>query len=301
VAAVPALARSGKGDQLITRTILFVPGNKQKMVTKSLDVGTDALVWDLEDAVPLAEKDLARTTLCTALTNLATTPKPIYVRINSLGTGMLQSDLTHVVHPGLYGVMLSKSESASQVKEVDQALTTLEAARGLAHGTIKIHCILETCLGVLNAYPIASSSSRVDGISFGAEDFTLDLGTARTRDGLELAFSRASVGLAAGAAKVMAIDTVYSDLNDEEGLARECRVARQLGYKGKFALHPKQIEIINREFSPSESELAYAEKVVGAFNKAQEANIGVITVDGKMIDPPVVERARQLLRLKRGN
>jgi citrate lyase subunit beta/citryl-CoA lyase len=154
---------------------------------------------------------------------------------------------------------------------------------------------------VLNAYAIASASSRLDGISFGAEDFTLDLGTQRTRDGLELAFPRASVALAAGAAKVLAIDTVYSDLNDEEGLANECRVARQLGYKGKFALHPKQIEIINREFSPSDSELAYAEKVVAAFNTAQEANIGVITVDGKMIDPPVVERARQLLRLKRGN
>ncbi len=271
------------------------------MVMKSLEVGTDALVWDLEDAVPLAEKDLARTTICTALTNLASTPKPIYVRINSLGTGMLQSDLTHIVHPGLYGVMLSKAESPSQVKELDHELTTLEAARGLPQGTIKIHSILETCLGVLNAYAIASASSRADGISFGAEDFTLDLGTSRTRDGMELAFARASVALAAGAAKVVAIDTVYSDLNDEEGLSRECRVARQLGYKGKFALHPKQIDIINREFSPSESELAYAERVVEAFNKAQEANIGVITVDGKMIDPPVVERARQLLRLKRGN
>jgi citrate lyase subunit beta/citryl-CoA lyase len=214
---------------------------------------------------------------------------------------MLQSDLTHIVHPGLYGVMLSKSESPAQVQELDKELTALEKTRELPQGAIKIHCILETCLGVLSAYAIASSSPRVDGISFGAEDFTLDIGTARTREGAELAFSRASVGLVAGAAKVSAIDTVYSDLNAEEGLARECRVARQLGYKGKFALHPKQINIINREFSPSESELAYAEKIVEAFNKAQQANIGVITVDGKMVDPPVVERARQLLRLKAGN
>jgi citrate lyase subunit beta / citryl-CoA lyase len=290
-----------KGGSLITRTILFVPGNKEKMLVKSLGSGADALVWDLEDAVPLAEKDLARITICNLLQNRVSTPKAIYVRINSIGAGMLEPDLTHIVYPDLYGVMLSKSESPTQVQELDKALAALEKTRGLTEGAIKIHCILETCLGVLNAYAIASGSPRVDGISFGAEDFTLDLGTSRTRDGMELAFARASVGLAAGAAKVLAIDTVYSDLNDEEGLARECRVARQLGYKGKFALHPKQLDVIHREFSPSESELAYAEKVVEAFNKAQQANIGVITVDGKMVDPPVVERARQLLRLKAGN
>jgi citrate lyase subunit beta/citryl-CoA lyase len=282
---------------LITRTILFVPGNKEKMLLKSLGTDADALVWDLEDAVAPAEKDLARTTLCNLLQKTSTA-KPIYVRINSMGAGMLETDLKHIVQPGLHGVMLSKAESPAQIKELDQALTVLESSRGFPQGGIKIHCILETCLGVLNAYPIASASARVEGLSFGAEDFTLDLGTARTREGAELAFARASVALAAGAAKVLAIDTVYSDLNDDEGLAAECRLARQLGYKGKFALHPKQIDLINREFSPSESELAYAEKVVDAFNKAQQANIGVITVDGKMVDPPVVERARQLLRIK---
>jgi len=285
---------------LITRTILFVPGNREKMLAKSLASGADALVWDLEDAVALSEKDLARATVGNALRNLDSNSKPIYVRINSVAAGMLEADLTAIVDRGLYGVMLSKAESPAQVQELDAVLTRLEKARGLPTGAIKVNCILETCLGVLGAYPIASSSSRLDGVSFGAEDFTLDLGTARTREGAELALARASVGLAAGAAKVLAIDTVYSDLNDEEGLARECQVARQMGYKGKFALHPKQIDIINREFSPSESELAYAEKVVEAFGKAEQAHLGVITVDGKMVDPPVVERARQLLRLKRG-
>ena len=271
------------------------------MLVKSLGTGTDALVWDLEDAVAPAEKDLARTTICNALQSPGSNTKPIYVRINSLGAGMLEPDLTHIVHPGLYGVMLSKAESPSQVQELDQALSKLEETRGLKPGIVKIHCILETCLGVLNAFAVAKASARVDGVSFGAEDFTLDLGTARTRGGAELAFARASVALAAGAAKVLAIDTVFSDLNDQEGLAAECQVARQLGFKGKFALHPKQIDIINREFSPSEAEFAYAERVIEAFNRAQEANAGVITVDGKMVDFPVVERARQLLRLKRGN
>jgi citrate lyase subunit beta/citryl-CoA lyase len=286
---------------VITRTILFVPGNKEKMVMKSLEVGADALVWDLEDAVALSEKDLARATLSKALQNCAPINKPIYVRINSIGANMLQDDLSSVVYAGLCGVMLSKAECPSQVRDLDQALTRWEKDRGLAAGKVEIHCILETCLGVVNAYPIASASARVSGVSFGAEDFTLDLGTSRTREGLELAHARGAIAVAAGAAKVTAIDTVFSDLNDEEGLLRECQVARQLGYKGKFAIHPKQIEIINRAFSPSENELVYAEKVVQAFNKAQEANLGVITVDGKMVDPPVVERARQLLRFKTGN
>jgi len=283
---------------VITRTILFVPGNKEKMVVKSLTAETDALVWDLEDAVALAEKDLARTTISNALRNCAPSQKPIYVRINSIGADMLHDDLSSVVYSGLRGVMLSKAEYPSKVQELDQALTRLEKERGLAAGAVEIHCILETCLGILNAYPIASASARVSGLSFGAEDFTLDLGTSRSREGAELTYARAAVAVAAGAAKVAAIDTVYSDLNDEEGLLKECQMARQLGFKGKFAIHPKQLAIINGAFSPSEKELAYAEKVVQAFTKAQEENLGVIAVDGKMVDPPVVERAKQLLRFK---
>lgn len=276
--------------------MLFVPGNKEAMLAKSLATQADALIWDLEDAVAAGEKDRARTTIGNALRSLNTS-KPIYVRINSLEAGMLKEDLEHIVQENLYGVMLSKAESPSQVHELADTLTALEEKRGLARRAIRIHCILETCLGIVHSYAIASASLRIDGVSFGAEDFTLDLGTSRTRDGGELALARGTVGLAAGAAKIQAIDTVYSDLNDDEGLVKECRAARAAGFRGKFALHPKQIAIINREFSPTPAELAYAEKVVAAFNSSE--NLGVITVDGKMVDRPVFERARQMLLLRR--
>ena len=280
---------------MIIRSIVFVPGNKEKMLTKSLGLGGDALVWDVEDAVPLVEKDFARTAIGKALDELPADHPPIYVRINPLPTNMLSADLNQIIKPDLYGVMLAKAEYPSQVIELDTELSRLELANGLTPGSIKIHCILETCLGVINAYPLATASSRVDGVSFGAEDFTLDLGTSRSREGIEQAYARSAVTIAAAAAKVMAIDTVYSDLNDEEGLIKEAKDGRQLGFTGKFAIHPKQISFINEAFSPSEKEVEYATKVVTAFKKAEEENLGVITVDGRMVDPPIVKKAQQIL------
>jgi len=283
---------------VIMRTMLFVPGDKERLLLKSLELGTDAVIWDVEDAVALPGKELARAAIGNALEAAPAKHVPIYVRINAFGTNLLDADLNQIVRPGLCGVILSKAESQEQVRELDSLLSLLERANGLSERAIKVNCLIETCLGVLHAYAIATASPRVAGVSFGAEDFTLDLGAARTREGNEVAYARAAVAVAAGAAKILAIDTVYPDLKDEEGLANECRRARQLGFKGKFAIHPKQLETINREFSPSEGELAYAEKVVIAFRKAEEEKRGVITVDGKMIDGPIVERAKLILRLK---
>jgi citrate lyase subunit beta/citryl-CoA lyase len=275
--------------------MLFVPGNKPKMLEKSLAAGADALIWDVEDAVSPAEKPAARATIGQALQALPQQHVPIFVRINAVGTKMLQADLAEIVRPGLYGVLLPKAESAADVQRLEGELARLEKARGLAEGAIKIRCIVETCLGALNAYAVATASPRMEGLCFGAEDFTLDLGVPRTREGFELAHARAEVALAAGAAKILAIDTVYSFLGDAEGLTEECRTVRRIGFRGKFAIHPNQLEIINREFSPSERELAFAEKVVQAFTEAQEKNLGVITVDGRMIDAPVAERERLFL------
>lgn len=284
---------------MIIRSILFVPGNKEAMLSKSLERGADAVVWDLEDAVPPSEKEEARSIIGSKLKELTPEDIPAYVRINALEANMLLADLREIVHPSLHGVMLAKTQSPDEVGILETTLRELEIQKGLTVGKIKIHCILETCLGALRAYPIARYSSRVEGVSFGAEDFSLDLGTSRSREGLELAHARGEIILAAGAAKVVAIDTVYSNLGDEEGLINECRLAKQLGYCGKFAIHPKQIEIINKEFSPSEKEIAFAEKVIKAFAEAQKNNVGVITVEGKMVDRPIVEKAQQLLRIKR--
>jgi citrate lyase subunit beta/citryl-CoA lyase len=276
--------------------MLFVPGDKEKMLLKSLALGADSVIWDLEDAVALTEKQTARATICKTLQNIQSAHVPIYIRVNSLGTNMLDVDLDSVVQQGVYGILFPKAESSSQVKELDSILSRVEKQRGLPEGSVKVQCLLETCLGIIHAYAIASASPRVEAVCFGAEDFTLDLGTPRTRDGIESAYSRAAIAVAAGAAKVLAIDSVYSDLNDEEGLVNECRMVRQLGYRGKFAIHPKQLDVINREFSPSESELAFAQRIMEAFNRPENVNAGVITVDGKMIDAPILERARRLVR-----
>ena len=278
------------------RSMLFVPGDKEKMLLKSLTLGADSVIWDLEDAVALTEKQTARATICKTLQNIQSAHVPIYIRVNSLGTNMLDVDLDSVVQRGVYGILFPKAESSSQVKELDSILSRVEKQRGLPEGSVKVQCLLETCLGIIHAYAIAGASPRVEAVCFGAEDFTLDLGTPRTRDGIESAYSRAAIAVAAGAAKVLAIDSVYSDLNDEEGLVNECRTVRQLGYRGKFAIHPKQLDVINREFSPSESELAFAQRIMEAFNRPENVNAGVITVDGKMIDAPILERARRLVR-----
>ncbi|MGA2962826.1 MAG: CoA ester lyase [Candidatus Korobacteraceae bacterium] len=277
------------------RTMLFAPGNKEKMLLKSLVSGADTVIWDLEDAVALAEKETARATIAKTLQNLPPTHVPIYIRVNSLGMNMLDIDLDAVVQRGVYGILFPKAESSAQVKELDSILSRVEKKQGLAEGSVKVQCLLETCLGVIHAYAIATASPRVEAVCFGAEDFTLDLGTPRTREGVESAYSRAAIAVAAGAAKVFAIDSVFSDLNDEEGLINECRMVRQLGYRGKFAIHPKQLDVINREFSPSESELAFAARIVEAFNRPENAKAGVITVEGKMIDAPILQRARRLL------
>ena len=275
--------------------MLFTPGNKLTMLQKSLGAGADSVIWDLEDAVALAEKPAARATIGEALEALPERHVPIFVRINAIGTHMLEADLAKIVKRGLYGILLPKAESASDVLELERVLGRLEKANGLAEGTVKIRCILETCLGALTSYAVATASSRVEALCFGAEDFTLDLGVPRTRNGVELAHARGEVALAAGAAKILAIDTVWAFLSDEEGLVQECRTVRAIGFRGKFAIHPKQLHVINREFSPSESELALAEKIVRAFAEALERNLGVITVDGRMIDAPVAERAKQFL------
>jgi citrate lyase subunit beta/citryl-CoA lyase len=265
------------------------------MLAKSLAYGADALVWDLEDGVPPAEKANARLTIRRALDALPPGSPVIWVRVNSVVAGMLDADLEAVVHPNLHGVLLSKAESAGQMQQLDTGLASWEKKLGVAAGAVRTHAILETATGVASAQTIAGASSRIEGISLGAEDFTLDLGTSRSKAGVELMHARGCIVLAAAVARVQAVDTVFSDLQDEEGLANESRLARQLGFRGKFAVHPKQVPAINAAFSPSEAELAFARKVVAAFAEAQIGPAGVIVVDGKMVDLPVAERARRLL------
>lgn len=286
---------------VIGRSWIFMPGNKEKMLDKSPTLGADCVVWDLEDGVPRAEKPAARELIASKLADLPAMlqavqePPRYYVRINGTASGVTEEDLRAAVSPHLAGIMMPKVESADEVRLVASYLAALERERGIPEGRTRIIATFETALGVARALEIAWASDRIEGLCFGAEDFTLDLGTSRSREGSELFYARSATVLAAAAARVQAIDTVFSDLNDEEGLRQECARVRQLGFSGKCAIHPRQLPVINQAFSPSDAELEYARRVVEAYEEAQKAGLGVIAVDGKMVDPPVVERSRSLI------
>jgi len=286
---------------MVCRSWIFMPGHKEKMINKTYTTGADAVVWDIEDGVPNADKPAAREMIKAKLAERKSLPSyedrtQVYVRINCVPKGMLDDDLNACIWPNVDGIMMPMVESPDEVRTVHRAVSTLEEQRGMAPGSVKILVTFETALGVLRALEIAQASDRVMGLCFGAEDFTLDVGTSRSREGSELMCGRALTLLAAAARKIQVVDTVFSDLSDEEGLSNECKKIRQLGFTGKCAIHPKQIPIINRDYSPSEKEMEYARKVVEAYEEAAKQGIGVITVNGKMIDPPVVDRCRNLIK-----
>ena len=279
------------------RTLLFVPGNRPNMIEKARNLPADALVLDMEDSVPAAEKANARALVRDSLAGLVRKRQRVFVRINSLATGLAQEDLEAVVSKGLDGINQPKPGSADDIKEVASVIERLERERGVEAGQVKLLPWVETAKGVLNAFDIASASPRVVGIAFGAEDFTLDTGMMRTHEGGELLLPRIMVVIAARAAEVMAIDTPYNDFRDEAGLIREAQLARRLGFDGKFLIHPSQIEPVNRIFRPSPEEVDQARRVVAAFEAAEARGFASTSLDGKMIDIPIVNRARKLLMM----
>lgn len=282
---------------MLLRSLLFVPGNRQNMLDKARPLPTDVLTLDLEDAVPVTEKAAARNLVRASIASMARPGRSTFVRVNSLGTGLTQADLEAVVAPGLDGISLPKVESAQDVEKVDLLLGTLEKARGLTAGTVKMIAWLESARGLLEAQHIAHASPRVVGLALGADDYTLDMGIVRSESGDELFYPRSIIATAAMAAGAAPLDTPYVNYKDEAGLVKDACFARQLGFKGKFLIHPSQIETVNRIFSPSAGEVEQARKVVAAFAEAVAHGTAVTSVEGKMVDTPVAERARKLLAL----
>lgn len=281
----------------LLRTLLFVPGNRQKVVEKAFGSNADALVLDLEDAVVAGDKPLAREIIRDAISRREAGTPELWVRVNGTASGLVAADLDAVVVPGLAGIMFPKADSADDIKKLDEAIAQREVAAGIPVGTVKILPIMETGKGVLRALEIATASKRIVAITFGAEDYTLDVGAIRSKEGQEIFYARSTIVAAAAAAGVQAIDTVFTDLNDEEGLIADSKFGRKLGFSGKNLIHPKQIEPVAEVFSPSPDEVAYARRIVDAFNAS---STGVISLDGKMIDPPVYERARRILSMAEG-
>ena len=278
------------------RSLLFVPGNKEAMLRKAINFRPDAFVPDMEDSVPDAEKANARNTIAGFLPELAATGVPVIPRVNALDTGWTADDLAAVVGPYIYGVSIGKIHVPGDVHQLSALLDGHEAQAGLDSGRIKCFLWLESAKAMVHCYEICSASPRIEGVAFGAEDFTHDMGIERLEDESEVAVARNLLCIAARAAEVQALDTPYFRFRDEEGLRDNCAKAKQFGFKGKFAIHPAQIEAINESFSPSEAEIEYARRVVAAFEEAERIGRGSTSLEGKVIDVPVVKRARALLQ-----
>lgn len=281
----------------LLRSILFTPGNNMRMIYKTPTLAMDAVILDLEDSVPMIEKDTARVFIRDTLDLAGSGGAEVYVRINGLMTGLTAQDCDFVIQKGLDGVMLPKVESKEDVIESEKIIEKLEKERGMKPGSIVLIPTLETAKGVVNVYEIAVASKRVIAIGFGAVDFTRDMGTSLSKEGAELFFARSQVAIAARAAGVQALDTVFIDLADKEGLIKDSQLAKQLGFKGKFLIHPSQIEPVNQIFSPLPKEIEYAKKVVSAFKEAEARGLGAASLEGRMIDIAVFRQAEDLLTL----
>jgi citrate lyase subunit beta/citryl-CoA lyase len=276
------------------RSVLFVPGNKAHMLEKARTLPADAVILDLEDGVPQSQKRAARSVTRVALEAGSYEPQTV-LRINAFYTGLAEADLRETFTPVVQAVCLPKAETTAEVERLDRDIEDMERQYRVSAGTVGILLMVETALGVLNAYDMARASRRVRALCLGGEDLVRDLGGVRTKDGLELTHSRAHLVLAARAAGVLAVDTIYTDLTDPDGLLAEARQARQLGYSGKFVVHPAQIDLVHQAFAPTSQQVSQARRSLEAFEAAEARGDGVIALDGQMMDAPVIARAREIL------
>lgn len=272
---------------------MFVPGNRQRFLDKVYELQTppDAVFFDLEDGVIPEEKPVAREMVAEALRRA--TPGPLRtVRVNAVGTDWYRQDLEWILVPGLEGLCLPKVESAAQVQAAAEALDRVDP-----DGTVGIVAAIESAAGLLRAPEIARAHPRVIALMFGAEDFALDIGLGTKREGeaRELLFARSAIVVAAAAGRVLSIDGVFPDLEDAEGLLADIVQARRLGFDAKSTFNPRQVPLINERFSPTADELAYARRVVGAFEEAVARGDASVAVGGQLVDRPIVLRAQRLL------
>ena len=281
------------------RSLLFLPGNTPNMLINGGCLGADAVIFDLEDAVSPGEKDAARILVRNTMTYMDFRGCEKVVRINGIDTPYWREDLDEILpcRPDL--ILLPKTGSASDIREVDAYIAQVEERLGLDSGAVGLVALIETALGVENAFSIASASPRVAALFLGAEDLTADLRCKRTKEGREIEYARTRLVTAARAAGVEVYDTPFTDVNDDEGAEADAALAKALGFTGKASISPRHVEGINRVFSPSQAEIDYAYEVMEAIRLAKEQGRGAVALRGKMIDAPIVERARQTIAMAR--
>ncbi|EOT38486.1 citrate (pro-3S)-lyase subunit beta [Enterococcus columbae] len=280
----------------LRRTMMFVPGANAAMLRDAALYGADSIMFDLEDAVSLKEKDSARALVHFALKTFDYSNVETVVRINSLDSYGKQ-DIEAMVLAGVNVIRLPKTENKQDIIDVDNEITRVEEENGLLVGTTKMMAAIESAEGILNVREIATASKRLIGIALGAEDYVTNLKTKRYPDGQELFFARSMILHAARAAGIAAIDTVYSDVENVEGFKEEVKRIKQLGFDGKSVINPRQIPIVNAIYAPTPKEIQQAKEVIWAIREAEEKGSGVISLNGKMVDKPIVERAQRVIAL----
>lgn len=281
----------------IRRSLLFVTGNSPGMILNGCIFGADSVVFDLEDAVSPGEKDAARILVRNALKTLDYGNTERIVRINSLKTPYWMDDLNMIIPAGPDVIMPPKVQGEEDIHRIESFISGIEKDRGIPAGRIKLLPLIESALGVEKAFEIAGASKRITGLFLGAEDLTADIGAKRTKKGNEILYSRSRIVIAAKAAGVSAIDTPYTDVNDEEGLIQDAVLARGMGFNGKAVISPRHVEYVNRVFTPTEEEIEYARRVLEATARGEKEGKGAVSLDGKMIDAPIVARAKQILEI----
>ena len=277
------------------RSMLFLPGNNPNMLINGNCLGSDAVIFDLEDAVSPAEKDAARILVRNTMRYMDFCGCEIIVRINSIDTAYWQADIDAILPYKPQLILLPKTGSAADVLAADSYMSEVEDKLGLEKNTVGLMPLIETAMGVENAYAIASATDRVKALFLGAEDLTADLQCKRTKEGREIEYARTRLVVAARAAGVDVYDTPFTDVNDDEGIWVDAQLAKALGFTGKASISPRHVEVINQVFSPTQKEVDYAYEVMDAIALAKEQGKGAIALHGKMIDAPIVARAQRTI------
>ncbi len=283
----------------LKRTSLYASGASPANMAQAVFYGEDCLVYDLEDSVPVTEKDTARFLVYNTVRYHRPKDKYVVIRVNGLYSEFIEEDLEAAVRARPDAIRLPKVEYAREVERIDRRIAEIEAAAGIEVGSTEIWCNIESYLGVINAMEIAKASPRIAALALGAEDFTASMKAQRTKKGWEVFHARNMVLMAARAAGVDALDVVFSDINDLEGLREDTVLTKNLGFDGKTVIHPRQIDIVNSFFTPTQKEIEYALRVLAVVEEGKRLKKGAVTLDGSMIDKPMELRALTTLEQAR--
>ena len=282
------------------RSLIFVPSNSRRFIDKAKTLNADITCFDLEDSVPINEKTAARETIIQALKQRTDYKTNVYIRINSFDSGMAFTDLKQIIQNGVDGIVIPKVDDENEVTDIIRFISILEDERGIKNGSIKLMPSIETAKGVVNAYSIAKADQRVNALLFGVFDFLYDMGLDYAEnDGIEYIYARAKIPVDATAAGVAAIDAIWQNVDNINGLMKDARVAKRLGYSGKSIIHPSQIDPVHNIFIPTKNEIEWAKKVIEALGQTMErgSGKGAVKLEGKMIDAVHYKQAKAILNI----